>query len=60
MERIMTSGNKNRQTATTKMNADSSRSHAIFTVTIETMDTGPGTVFKLLKKKIRFYRRLCY
>jgi len=41
MERIMTSGNKNRQTATTKMNADSSRSHAIFTVTIETMDTGP-------------------
>ena len=50
MERIMTSGNKNRQTATTKMNADSSRSHAIFTVTIETMDTGPGTVFKLLKK----------
>ena len=37
----MTSGNKNRQVATTKMNADSSRSHAIFTVTIETMDTGP-------------------
>ena len=46
MERIMTSGNKNRQTATTKMNADSFRSHAIFTVTIETRDTGPGTVFK--------------
>jgi len=41
MEKIMTEGNKNRMVASTKMNADSSRSHAIFTITIESMDTGP-------------------
>ncbi|KAJ9587101.1 hypothetical protein L9F63_028327 [Diploptera punctata] len=35
MERIMTIGNKNRVVGATAMNAQSSRSHAIFTITIE-------------------------
>lgn len=35
MERIMTLGNKNRVVGATAMNAQSSRSHAIFTITIE-------------------------
>ncbi|GAB1597339.1 kinesin-like protein KIF3A [Argonauta hians] len=35
MDRIMTLGNKNRAVGSTNMNAHSSRSHAIFTVTVE-------------------------
>ncbi|XP_014779765.1 kinesin-like protein KIF3A [Octopus bimaculoides] len=35
MDRIMTLGNKNRAVGATNMNAHSSRSHAIFTVTVE-------------------------
>ena len=38
MERIMTDGNKSRMTASTKMNDQSSRSHAIFTITVESLD----------------------
>ncbi|ELT90430.1 hypothetical protein CAPTEDRAFT_154669 [Capitella teleta] len=41
MDRIMTLGNKNRHTGATNMNEHSSRSHAIFTVTIECSDKGP-------------------
>jgi kinesin family protein 3/17 len=41
MDRIMTLGNKNRAVGATNMNAHSSRSHAIFTVTIECSDKGP-------------------
>ncbi|CAH1778129.1 unnamed protein product [Owenia fusiformis] len=41
MDRIMTLGNKNRQVGATNMNATSSRSHAIFTVTIECSEKGP-------------------
>lgn len=41
MDRIMTIGNKNRSVGSTKMNVNSSRSHAIFTVTIECSDKGP-------------------
>lgn len=39
MERIMTLGNKNRVVGATAMNAQSSRSHAIFTITVENSDT---------------------
>jgi kinesin family protein 3/17 len=35
MDRVMCLGNKNRSVGATNMNAHSSRSHAIFTVTIE-------------------------
>ncbi|OUM58461.1 hypothetical protein PIROE2DRAFT_66605 [Piromyces sp. E2] len=35
MDRLMTVGNKNRSTGETQMNAHSSRSHSIFTITIE-------------------------
>ena len=37
----MSQGNQNRHVGATLMNADSSRSHAIFTITIESMDKGP-------------------
>ena len=40
MDRIMTLGNKNRSVGSTNMNADSSRSHAIFTVTVECSEKG--------------------
>ena len=35
MDRVMTMGNKNRSVGQTKMNEHSSRSHAIFTITVE-------------------------
>ncbi|GFN81582.1 kinesin-like protein [Plakobranchus ocellatus] len=41
MDRIMTLGNKNRSVGATNMNMHSSRSHAIFTVTIECSEKGP-------------------
>ncbi|XP_005105008.1 kinesin-like protein KIF3A isoform X2 [Aplysia californica] len=41
MDRIMTLGNKNRSVGATHMNMHSSRSHAIFTVTIECSEKGP-------------------
>ncbi|XP_060082494.1 kinesin-like protein KIF3A [Ylistrum balloti] len=41
MDRIMTVGNKNRVVGATNMNLHSSRSHAIFTVTIECSEKGP-------------------
>nr|AUN27681.1 kinesin-like protein KIF3A [Phascolosoma esculenta] len=41
MDRIMTLGNKNRAVGATNMNEQSSRSHAIFTVTIECSEKGP-------------------
>lgn len=40
MDRIMTIGNKNRVVGATAMNIESSRSHAIFTITVETSVTG--------------------
>jgi len=40
MERIMNLGNKNRVVGATAMNIESSRSHAIFTITVETSVLG--------------------
>ncbi|XP_077466000.1 kinesin-like protein KIF3A isoform X2 [Stigmatopora argus] len=40
MDRIMTLGNKNRSVGSTNMNEHSSRSHAIFTITIECSEKG--------------------
>jgi len=44
MDRIMTVGNKNRSVGSTNMNEHSSRSHAIFTVTIECSEKGADGV----------------
>uniref|UniRef100_A0A6A7FVA2 Kinesin-like protein n=2 Tax=Hirondellea gigas TaxID=1518452 RepID=A0A6A7FVA2_9CRUS len=41
MDKIMTLGNKNRSVGATNMNTHSSRSHAIFTITIECAQIGP-------------------
>ncbi|XP_073969867.1 kinesin-like protein 64D [Rhodnius prolixus] len=41
MDRIMTVGNTNRVVGATAMNMESSRSHAIFTITVETSTLGP-------------------
>ena len=40
MDRVMTMGNKNRSVGKTNMNAHSSRSHAIFTITVECSEKG--------------------
>ncbi|CAF0770762.1 unnamed protein product [Adineta steineri] len=48
METLMRSGSFNRHTGQTLMNERSSRSHAIFSITIECSDTGPDG-----KKRIR-------
>ena len=37
-------GKKNRSTGATLMNQDSSRSHSIFCITVEILDTGPALV----------------
>merc|ERR1719487_1995852 len=40
MKQVMAAGQKNRSVASTLMNNESSRSHSIFTITIETAETG--------------------
>ena len=42
-EFLMAKGWKNRATGATLMNADSSRSHSIFTINVEMMDAGLGS-----------------
>ena len=51
LERLLDAGVKNRKTGETAMNKDSSRSHSIFTIYIETSEQGPtgDTVFKVGK-----------
>lgn len=39
LDNIMKLGNKNRATGATKMNVESSRSHAIFSITVESSET---------------------
>lgn len=41
MEKLMDVGNKNRSVGATLMNENSSRSHSIFTITIESSEPGP-------------------
>ena len=40
MEKVLGAGKKNRVTGATLMNATSSRSHAVFSITVETAETG--------------------
>ena len=40
MDKVMTMGNKHRMVGSTKMNERSSRSHAIFTITVECSEKG--------------------
>eukprot|EP00747_Dinoflagellata_sp_TGD_P195694 gnl/TRDRNA2_/TRDRNA2_64763_c0_seq1.p1 gnl/TRDRNA2_/TRDRNA2_64763_c0~~gnl/TRDRNA2_/TRDRNA2_64763_c0_seq1.p1 ORF type:complete len:789 (-),score=206.40 gnl/TRDRNA2_/TRDRNA2_64763_c0_seq1:292-2658(-) len=40
MKQVMETGQSNRSVASTNMNSESSRSHSIFTITIEVADTG--------------------
>ena len=44
LDKIMTMGNKNRSVGSTNMNRASSRSHAIFTITIECSEKGQDNV----------------
>ncbi|CAF0926166.1 unnamed protein product [Adineta ricciae] len=52
METIMRSGSFNRHTGQTLMNERSSRSHAIFTITIECSDTGPDGAKRIRAGKL--------
>ncbi|KAK6743937.1 hypothetical protein RB195_010934 [Necator americanus] len=47
MQKLMEFGNKNRKVGATKMNEESSRSHAMFSVTVESSERGMVTQGKL-------------
>ena len=49
-EALMAKGWSNRAVGATKMNADSSRSHSIFTINIEMMDSGGDGHIRKVKK----------
>lgn len=42
LEKIMSVGNRNRHIGATAMNIESSRSHAIFSITVESSKKGPS------------------
>ncbi len=54
MEKVLTIGRKNRVTGATLMNATSSRSHAVFSITVESSETDAEgkTHFKLAKMNL--------
>jgi len=52
MDKIMTLGNRNRSVGATNMNEQSSRSHAIFSITIECSDKGPDGAQRLKAGKL--------
>lgn len=54
LERLIEAGGKNRKVGETAMNKDSSRSHSIFTIYIETSEQGPtgDTTFKVGKMNL--------
>ena len=56
-EALMAKGWGNRAVGATKMNADSSRSHSIFTINIEMLDTG-ATGNEHIRKVTSFTDRL--
>jgi hypothetical protein len=52
LEKLMDIGNSNRSVGETLMNAQSSRSHSIFTVTIESSEPGPDGQDKYVSGKL--------
>ena len=52
LEKALTSGNKNRHVGETAMNAESSRSHCIFTIYVEMMDEGNSKNKKIKAGKL--------
>lgn len=56
MEKYMDIGNSNRAIAGTAMNAVSSRSHSIFTITIESSGPGPSGEPQVSLKKLNLLR----
>lgn len=58
MDKLMTMGNKNRSIGATQMNAHSSRSHAIFSITIECSGKG-SSINDFTVYGGRGYRGIC-
>lgn len=52
MEAFMERGNQNRSTGETAMNKDSSRSHSIFTIYVETQQAGSEEGAKPIQPRI--------
>ncbi|KAI8817604.1 P-loop containing nucleoside triphosphate hydrolase protein [Fimicolochytrium jonesii] len=52
MEALMALGNKNRSVGATLMNENSSRSHSIFTVTVESSEPGPDGKDRIVAGKL--------
>lgn len=51
MMKYLKIGNQNRTTGETLMNTESSRSHSIFTIYVESLEKGPENIDKLMGSK---------